>query len=133
MQTQPNYGFNAVAAGIDGAPFESAQAARRGKIVYATAIDGNSDILATSGGSPKRKTGWPDGLLSSDSRRTPKGGFVNSHPDPTGLRARRAWWPSSASCAFVAAGLEILSFGLSQYLVQRPTAPPGLTYMGFMI
>ena len=58
---------------------------------------------------------------------------MNSHLDPTGLRARRAWWPSAASCAFVAAGLEILSFGLSQYLVQRPTAPPGLTYMGFMI
>jgi hypothetical protein len=66
-----------------------------------------------------------------DERR--KGGFVNSHPHPTGLRARRAWWPSAASCAFVAAGLDILSFGLSQYLVQRPTAPPGLTYMGFMI
>jgi hypothetical protein len=33
----------------------------------------------------------------------------------------------------VAAGLQILSFGLSQYLVQRPTAALGLTYMGFMI
>lgn len=55
---------------------------------------------------------------------------MNSHPNPTGLRARRTWWPSAASCAFVAAGLEILSFGLSQSLLQRP---PGLTYMGFMI
>ena len=62
-----------------------------------------------------------------------KGDFENSHPDPTGLRAKRTWLPSAASCAFVAACLEIPLFGPFQYLLQRPTAPPGLTYVGFMI
>jgi hypothetical protein len=41
---------------------------------------------------------------------------VNSHPDPTGLRARRTWWPSAASCAFTASGQEIVSFGLGLYV-----------------
>ena len=42
---------------------------------------------------------------------------MNSHSDPTVLRARRTWWPSAALCAFVSSGLEIVSFGF--YLQAR--------------
>src|SRR4051812_17942010 len=54
-------------------------------------------------------------MLSSESPNA-EVGFVNSHPNPTGLSGKRTWWPSAASCAFVASGLEILDFGLWLYL-----------------
>lgn len=42
---------------------------------------------------------------------------MDSHPDPIGLHPRRTWWPSAATCAFLASGLEIFSFVL--FLLQR--------------
>ena len=66
--------------------------------------------------------------------------FVNRHSDPTGLRARRTWWPS-ALCAFVSSGVEIVSFGF--YLLYRsraiesagstPSSPPGLIFVIMLI
>src|SRR4051794_25761440 len=69
--------------------------------------------------------------------------FVNSHPDPTG-RARRTWWPSPASCAFAASGLEILSFGLWLFYLrvwilsvtaarEHPVPPSRLIYIASLI
>lgn len=62
---------------------------------------------------------------------------MSNHPDPTGLRARRTWWPSAASCAFLASGLEILSFGfwLRTWAAAREHAvpPSGLINIGFTI
>ncbi|MBV9226151.1 MAG: hypothetical protein JOY85_19120 [Acidobacteriaceae bacterium] len=54
-------------------------------------------------------------------KRNAEGGFVNHQPALIELCARRTWWPSAASCAFVASGLEILSFGLLHYF-QAPAA-----------
>jgi hypothetical protein len=34
---------------------------------------------------------------------------MSSHPNPIGLHARRTWWPSAATCAFLASGVEIFS------------------------
>src|ERR1035438_2417573 len=42
---------------------------------------------------------------------------MSSHPNPIGLHARRTWWPSAATCAFMASGIEIFSFVLD--LLQR--------------
>jgi len=62
---------------------------------------------------------------------------MSSHSNPTGLHARRARWPSAATCAFLASGVEIFSFVL--YLLQRnkaigsaaSTPSLGFTYMVF--
>ena len=45
---------------------------------------------------------------------------MSSHPNPIGLHARRTWWPSAATCAFLASGVEIFSFVM--YLLQRNKA-----------
>jgi hypothetical protein len=70
---------------------------------------------------------------------------VNSHPHPdlTRLHASRTWWPSAASCAFVASGLEIVSFGLGLYVRawalsaaaarEQAILPSSLSYLGFTI
>jgi hypothetical protein len=67
-----------------------------------------------------------------------EGSFMSSRPNPIGLHARRTWWPSAATCAFMASGLEILSF--VQYLPQRNaigsagSAPSfGATYLLFAV
>ena len=39
---------------------------------------------------------------------------MSSHTDPLVLRRRRTWYSSAATCAFLASGLDILSFVLSQ-------------------
>ena len=62
---------------------------------------------------------------------------MSSHSNPTGLHAKRARWPSAATCAFLASGVEIFSFVL--YLLQRnkaigsaaSTPSLGFTYMVF--
>ena len=54
---------------------------------------------------------------------------MSSHPNPIGLHARRTWWPSAATCAFLASGVEIVSFVL--YLLLRNKAIGSVTYMVF--
>jgi hypothetical protein len=65
---------------------------------------------------------------------------MSSHPNPIGLHARRTWWPSAATCAFLAGGVEIFSFVL--YLLQRNKAIwsagstpslAGVTYLVFAV
>ena len=64
---------------------------------------------------------------------------MSSHPNPIGLHARRTWWPSAATCAFLASGVEIFSFVL--YLLQRnkaigsagSTPSLGVTYLVFAV
>jgi hypothetical protein len=64
---------------------------------------------------------------------------MSSHPNPIGLLARSAWWPSAATCAFLASGEEIFSFVL--YLLQRNkaigfagyTLSLGVTYLVFSL
>lgn len=63
---------------------------------------------------------------------------MSSYPNPIGLHARRTWWPSAATCAFLAGGVEIFSFVL--YLLQRnkaigsagSTPSLGVTYFVFV-
>ncbi len=40
---------------------------------------------------------------------------MNSQPNPAAAHARRIWWPSAATCAFLASGQEIFSFVLFQW------------------
>jgi hypothetical protein len=40
---------------------------------------------------------------------------MNSQPNPAATHARRTWWPSAATCAFLASGQEIFSFVLVQW------------------
>jgi hypothetical protein len=56
---------------------------------------------------------------------------MSSHPNPIGLHARRTWWPSVATCAFLASGVEIFSFVL--YLLLRNKAIGSVTYMVFAV
>ena len=56
---------------------------------------------------------------------------MGSHPNPIGLHARRTWWPSAATCAFLASGVEIFSFVL--YLLLRNKAIGSVTYMVFAV
>jgi hypothetical protein len=57
---------------------------------------------------------------------------MSSHVDPIVLHAKRTWWPSAATCAFLASGLDILSFGLSQLefrlIKSAGSTPSFLTY-----
>lgn len=42
---------------------------------------------------------------------------MSTHAYPIGLQTRRTWWPSASTCAFLASGLEMVSFVF--YLWQR--------------
>src|ERR1039457_1895255 len=44
---------------------------------------------------------------------------MSSHPNPIGPHARRTWWPSAATCAFLASGLEIFWLVLSRWQLSR--------------
>ena len=74
----------------------------------------------------------------SVTKRNTEGDFVNHQPALPGLCARRTGWPSAASCAFVASGLELLSFGLTRYVLapaiaavrEHAVLPSGPIYLG---
>jgi hypothetical protein len=48
------------------------------------------------------------------------------HPDPTAIRARLIRWPSAATCAFLASGLEIFWSVLSRWQLSRLIESAGL-------
>ena len=45
-------------------------------------------------------------------------------------RARRTWWPSASTCAFLASGLEILWFALSLFVRSRVVESAVRTFLG---
>ena len=48
-------------------------------------------------------------------------------PASDALRARRTWWPSASTCAFLASGLEMLLFALSRLLPRMVVWSAGST------
>ena len=56
---------------------------------------------------------------------------MNSQPNPAAVHARRIWWPSAATCAFLASGQEIFSFVLFQWQRRMMESARSLDEIGY--